>query len=75
MTELKYFLGRTTAGTVFAVYRGIFKNKQVLDQAKWDIPLGTKWQKTTAVSEWNFVGNDLIELAAQSEIEKYLPKL
>lgn len=74
MTELKYFIGRTTAGTVFAVYRGTFKGKKVLSEAKWEIPLGREWQNTKAVSQWNFEGNDLIQSASRNEIEKYLPQ-
>lgn len=73
MTEIRYFIGKTLNGIVFAIYRGLFDGKKIVSESKFKLPDGSDWEDTTAVSQWNFVGNDLIEPISDKEAKGYLP--
>jgi hypothetical protein len=72
MTIVRYFIGKTN-GIVFGIYRGIFEGKKIVNESKWQLPNGSEWQDTQAVSEWNFLGSDLIEPISDKEAQGYLP--
>lgn len=72
--ETKYFLGKTLNDQVFAVYRATFDKGNLIEELMWQVPNGTEWKSTKKISEWYFLGNDLIFPSTKEEIKKYLPE-
>jgi len=70
--ETKYFLGKTLNNEVFAVYRATFDKGILTEESMWQIPNGTEWKATKKISEWYFLGSDLIFPSTKEETEKYL---
>jgi hypothetical protein len=73
MDELRYYLGKTFKGEVFAVYRAFFDKDKLLKEFKWQVPDGKQWENTKSVSEWYFIGDDLTYPSTENEVKKYLP--
>ena len=71
--ETRYFLGKTLKGEIFAVYRAFFDKDKLLKESRWQVPNGTQWETSKIVSEWYFVGNDLIFPSTENKVKKYLP--
>jgi hypothetical protein len=72
--ETKYFLGKTLNDQVFAVYRATFDKGILTEESMWQVPNGTEWKSTKKISEWYFIGSDLIFPSTKEEASKYLPE-
>lgn len=72
--ETKYFLGKTLNDQVFAVYRAKFDKNNLVEESMWQVPNGTEWKSTKKISEWYFLGSDLIFPSNKEQANKYLPE-
>jgi len=74
MTVYRYFIGDTHDRKVFAVYRAAFYENRILEEWKWQITIGTRWETTKSVSEWYYLGDGFLSPATEDEAMKYLPQ-
>ena len=74
MSVYRYFTGETFDRKVFTVYRAAFDENRILEEWKWQIPKGSRWETTKSVSEWYYIGNEFLSPVSEAEAMSYLPE-